>query len=347
MTKRRRREPVNLWLRGRSFYVEFTWKGTRYGPKSLGPVSRDVAQRQVAEMRLAVIEGRYHERPMPTFGLFAEEFLRWYVAGRRPGSIRRYGSVISRLVEHFDNLPLDQVTTLHLERYKRERAAVRQPGGVNLDLQVIHQMFRLAVTWGHLSQDPSRPVQDLRVNEAKTRVLAPDEEHRLLSACGPHLRPVVIFALHTGLRSHELTTLTWENIDRERRVLTIESGRAKNRRFRTIPLNAVALAALPTLPLQTGEGRVFAYKDWVDSFDLAVARAGLRDVSPHTLRRTFITRALEVGVNVRSVQRWAGHQDVRMTMRYAHPSATYEREAIERLTSQSLQQGVVGRVQSL
>jgi integrase/recombinase XerD len=41
-----------------------------------------------------------------------------------------------------------------------------------------------------------------------------------------------------------------------------------------------------------------------------------REVSPHSLRHTFITLALEAGASLRRVQYAAGHADPRTTERY-------------------------------
>lgn len=324
---KKRRDPMNLWLRGRSFYWECRWKGVRYGPKSLGPVSKDVAQRMAAEMRLAIIEGRYHERAVPTFGVFAAEFLRWYVVGRRPASIRHCEGILQRLVVLWDATPLDQVTTLMVERFRRDRAATRKPATVNGDLQVIRQLFRQAVAWDVVRENPAKGVRKVRENERPRLVLSDEEELRLLAECGAHLRPLVLFALHTGLRQAELTTLTWGQVDLIAGTVTVESGLAKSRKARTIPLNRVARECLPS-PSERG-GRVFGYRFWSSAFKLAVTRARLKGITPHSLRRTFGTRAIEKGVNVFTVQKWLGHSHVNQTMSYVHPSQAHEREAIE------------------
>jgi integrase/recombinase XerD len=45
---------------------------------------------------------------------------------------------------------------------------------------------------------------------------------------------------------------------------------------------------------------------------------GVGKLSPHDLRRTAITRALDQGLSYRQVQMMSGHKDPKMVMRYDH-----------------------------
>jgi integrase len=329
---KRPRGPMNIWKRGRSYYLEFRWKGIRYGPKSLGPISRDAAERQAADMRLAVMEGRYHAKPSPVFENYAAEFLTWYRSGRRPQSIQNYRRIVRRLAILWRGRSLDMITTLDIERVKRDRAQVCKANTVNLDLEVINHLFNQAVRWDLLRVNPAAPVKRLRVDEPTTRVLTPHEASALLGSCGAHLRPVVLFALATGLRLDELTTLRWRQIDWIRKVVTIESVSAKSRRSRRIPLAPSAQVVLEALrrPDHDPDARVFGYRDWRSSFQLAARRAGMTDIHPHTLRHTVASQWLEAKINIRSVQRWLGHSTLQQTIRYTHPSAVHDREEMER-----------------
>lgn len=49
----------------------------------------------------------------------------------------------------------------------------------------------------------------------------------------------------------------------------------------------------------------------------AVKKSGVPRVKLHRFRDTFITNKLRDSVDVRTVQRWAGHEDVNVTMGYA------------------------------
>jgi integrase/recombinase XerD len=55
---------------------------------------------------------------------------------------------------------------------------------------------------------------------------------------------------------------------------------------------------------------------------------GVGDVSPHDLRRTAITRALEMGQSYRQVQMMSKHKDPKTVMRYDHGRENLEQNAV-------------------
>jgi integrase/recombinase XerD len=59
--------------------------------------------------------------------------------------------------------------------------------------------------------------------------------------------------------------------------------------------------------------------------------AGIGDLSPHDLRRTAITRALDLGESIREVQMMSGHKDIRSLMKYDHGRENIEKNPVNRL----------------
>ena len=58
-----------------------------------------------------------------------------------------------------------------------------------------------------------------------------------------------------------------------------------------------------------------------------------RELSPHSMRHTAITLALDAGVPLRDVQDYAGHRDPRTTRGYDRSRASLDRNAAYTLTS--------------
>ena len=55
---------------------------------------------------------------------------------------------------------------------------------------------------------------------------------------------------------------------------------------------------------------------------------GIGDLSPHDLRRTAITRALEMGQTYRQVQMMTKHRDPKTVMRYDHRRENLDQNAV-------------------
>ncbi|HEX6142241.1 MAG TPA: tyrosine-type recombinase/integrase [Geminicoccaceae bacterium] len=48
-----------------------------------------------------------------------------------------------------------------------------------------------------------------------------DEARAMIAAASPRVRPLVATALMTGLRSSELRALSWDDVDLDRKVITV------------------------------------------------------------------------------------------------------------------------------
>ena len=70
-----------------------------------------------------------------------------------------------------------------------------------------------------------------------------------------------------------------------------------------------------------------------DGFKRAVLRAGLdpKEVTPHVMRHTAITRLVEAGVDLPTIQRISGHKTLSMVLRYTHVHGTHINEAIAKI----------------
>jgi len=187
-------------------------------------------------------------------------------------------------------------------------------------------------------------ISNLKVPKRAYRYLTENEEQRLLSNCGEHLRNLVSFILGTGARKAEAIGLTWSDvfIDGVRRGW-VRFTKTKNGRPHSVPLpNHVRemLAAMrlnkpqemehvfwhvPKRDCRNAKGKVIAQKGvpnrylWPDK-DFRDARnaSGLSDVRIHDLRHTYASRLVMKGVSLIFINKLLNHSDLEQTARYAH-----------------------------
>lgn len=141
-------------------------------------------------------------------------------------------------------------------------------------------------------------------------------------------RLAVMLVWYAGPRLAELAGLTWSSVDLERRQLRIlgEAG-AKGGKDRIVPIALPLAAELDQVPLdrrwprshvlQLPDGSPPSYRGIEHIFDRWLSRrSGVEPLGAHRLRHTFATMCLEKGVNLRRIQRWLGHADLKTTERY-------------------------------
>lgn len=178
----------------------------------------------------------------------------------------------------------------------------------------------------------------------------------LWMAAVPHLRPILMVELTTGLRSGNVHGLQWEEVSLPlRRLVLTQKG---NRRL-GVELTESAAAVIEAMqPNETlRRGSVFHFGNpAVDcrcsaclsagkrgkeitntrtAFATAARRAGLAATGLrfHDLRHSFATWLLDQSGDLRLVQEALGHRSIQSTTRYAHVTAGRKATAIEGATA--------------
>jgi integrase/recombinase XerD len=199
--------------------------------------------------------------------------------------------------------------------------------------------LRSLLAWGHrIGYLPLNVGAVLRLppvpDKLAERILDPDEVMRLLVAAGaaprqgPRDHAFVRLAYVSGARVDELVRLDWEHIHTATAggaSLTLHGKGSKTRHVWITQGTADELAELGR-GLQATTGAVFrnrfgkrlAVRDAERLVEAAAARAGLGKVSPHWLRHSHSTHALERGAPIHQVAADLGHSSVATTSRYLH-----------------------------
>ena len=149
-----------------------------------------------------------------------------------------------------------------------------------------------------------------------------------------YLRPIVLVALHSGLRRSEILSLRRQSIDWQNRRIIVEH--TKNGERRIIPMNGTLYETLRRLPARLDSDSLFpGVKPNIVTlaFRRAVKRAKIVDFRFHDLRHSFASHLTMGGANLRAIQTLLGHKDLRMTMRYSHLSPEHLQGAVKALDS--------------
>src|SRR5262249_9682895 len=157
--------------------------------------SRTVAKEEEHRKKTEVIEGRLNPakaRKSLRFHAFAEEYLEWVKANKKPLTHRKFASCLVHLTAVFGQKKLNELTAWHIEQYKKARKeAGRQPSTINVELAILKAMLHKAQQWGKLAELPTKSVKPLKGVQGKTRFLSEEEEAQILTVCSPAFRRVV------------------------------------------------------------------------------------------------------------------------------------------------------------
>lgn len=172
----------------------------------------------------------------PRFDAFAEEYLEWVKSNRKPFTYQQASVVVKTLRATFGAKRLNEVTAWHIEQFKKTRQeAGLAPATINKELAFLKGILNKAVTWKKLTAHPGKEVQALKVTNERTRFLS-EEEAAQLAVCSPALRRIVEAGLLTGFRRQELVNLRTQDINFDRRTVSVAACYSKNGESRTIPM---------------------------------------------------------------------------------------------------------------
>jgi len=331
-----------LYKRGKTWYLDAVINGTRYQIRLGKGITRSVALELAQVERGKILRGEAGIGKKPkdlTFDEAKKKYEDWVTVNKKANTAKSYKECLRRLHSSFTGRRLSEISPFHIEAHKQARIKDGARVRANREVAVLKAVFNRCKEWKLFEgENPVATVQFVKEPRQRHRFLEPEEENRLLGVSPEPLRTIILVGIYCGLRIHsEALTLLWQHIDLVRGHLTVEAAYAKNGKTRTVPLNSVVRRALESLKARRTADYVFVKRDGArytsvrNGFDTACQQAGLKDVTPHTLRHTFATRLIENGVDLRTVQELGGWSSIKMLERYGHVSQGRKVEVVEGL----------------
>ncbi|POP46878.1 integrase [Superficieibacter electus] len=351
---------MSITLRGGVWHCHFVTPSGKRIRRSLG--TEDKKQAQELHDRLKAEAWRVDQIGDLPKRTFEECCIRWLREKEHKRSLDDDRTKIEFFLRHFSGRDASTITAeqvhdavakmfnrKHLQIWESRRDAALRKGKepplyvakpVSLatksqHLSFMRSLLRAAANdWGWIKTAPV--IKTKKPVSKRIRWLTRDEAERLIECMPESIKPVVIFALATGLRRSNILDLEWQQVDMQRKVAWVNPENAKAGKAIGVALNDTAcrvlrnqigkskrLVFVHTKPKHRPDGTLTpaVRKMRVDdnqAWNIGLKKAGIEDFRFHDLRHTWASWLIQSGVPLSVLQEMGGWESIEMVRRYAH-----------------------------
>jgi len=237
---------------------------------------------------------------------------------------RNYIAHFEKFMNYYSSLNLSSIGEDQINDYLSHLVKEdRSDSYINLSINSIKFYYEIVMGMPNRFYSVERPIKQEKLPE----VLSKEKIMRMIEVTNNLKHKCIIKLLYsTGLRRAELINLKIEDIDSDRMIIKVCSGKGKKDRI-TILSESLLKDLRQYYKLYKPKNYLFESPD--DSkysptsvrniVKKAAYKAGVRKrVTPHMLRHSFATHMLESGVDLRYIQVLLGHSNSRTTEIYTH-----------------------------
>lgn len=292
------------------------------------------------------------------------EWLNNYVKSTcKSRTYERYSQVVEKhILKSLGDYELNNLTPPMLQTYISKllnNGNLRTKSGlsantVNCIISVIQSSLKTAnmleYTKSYIGDKIVRP----KIIEKQVECFNLSEQKNIEAYCLQHKKKKlygIVICLYTGLRIGELLALKFSDIDFNKSIMYIsktchDSSKGRiieepktNTSKRMIPLPKQILNLIKELKrisvseyLITDYDKPVAVRSYQRTFELLLKKLQIHHKGFHSLRHTFATRALECGIDVKTLSELLGHKNTSITLnRYVHSMLEHKTDMMNRL----------------
>lgn len=226
-------------------------------------------------------------------------------------------------------------------------------------VSVLKQALRLAITLEFVDKEYCSNLKMPSSEEKEISVFTKKEQQVIESFCLNHKKRNyigIVICLYTGIRLGELLALTWDDIDFNSNLLTINKtsysakvdgktqiivDKPKTKKSnRVIPLPNQLVKLLKIIKKESNSKYVITTRNsgmvgnrsYQRTFKFILKKVNVPYRNFHSLRHTFATNAIELGMDVKTLAEILGHTNAMITLnRYSHSLLNYKIEMMNKL----------------
>jgi len=277
----------------------------------------------------------------------------------------KVAAAILKFEGELEQMPWNIIEYQHLSTIRNTLQEQKKAANtINLNLSAIKGVMKACFNLGLISADQLMRLNDIKRVRGKRlpsgRSLSTQEIKKLYRACtqdnstaGKRDHAIIAVMLATGIRRSEVIAIDVDDYNTRSGLLNIQSG--KGNKQRTAYLNAETrkivkqwLNARATGKQESkgnGSGALFNPITKTGSiqnrqlsshavYEIIRHRADQAQIEkcrPHDLRRTFVTKLLEAGVDINTTRQLAGHTDIQTTAMYDLRDEKSQKRAMQQL----------------
>jgi len=302
-----------------------------------------------------------------------KQFLEYWLEDVHKPAVRlstyvMYRTIVNKyLILGLGHYQLQKLTPQHIQLfYARCLKEGCSPNRVRAIHLVLHVAFEHAVRTNLMARNICNAVELPQPVRREAQTLTKEQAQKLLIVARGHkLEVLLIVAVTTGMRSGELRSLQWKDVDFETRSLQVRRSvtriaghgyregkpkTAKSRRKIILPqfvLDALKQHRVRQLEAKLKSGAAWKdhdlvfcnyYGTFIDTstlhkqFNDLLQVAGLPPMRFHDLRHSAATILLSMGVHPKIVQELLGHSNINMTLNtYSHVLPSMQQDAMDKL----------------
>lgn len=289
-----------------------------------------------------------------TFSQKIEEWLNQQKISTKISTYSYYYSVIQKhIIPDLGDIPLLNITDDIIMKFIQNKI-----DHSNLKLSTVREVviiLRQILSFCNISVKIKMP----KVQKKKIAVFSKKEKEILENYLSLNLNEIslgILISLYMGLRIGEVCALKWENIDFLSGTMSIKNtvSRVKNvnpndsaktqliilpvktdNSIREIPINHGLLKILKKFKenkdndnyILTSSNKIMDPRNYYNQYKRILKKCNLSIYNYHSLRHTFATQCIELGLDPKSLSEILGHSDIKITLSlYVHPSLDIKRE---------------------
>lgn len=311
------------------YYARFRNRGKSIH-RSLQTTDRELAKRRLQEEidKAAKVDLKLSKLTLAELLRQYEEKIAQYAA-KTTATRRSILKIFKDTWPHGLEVPIKNVSAGQLELWLAGRRPNIRNSTFNEYARFVRHLFELAVKLRALPASPAEAIRGLKV-ETPIRLTPTWEQFQKIvesirsqkfSDTGDDSADLVEFMGLAGVGTAECANMDGEHINFAANRITLY--RKKTDTGYSIPIYPQVLPFLRHLEAKhqivTGQP-VFRVKDPKKALGAACKRLGFLNFSPRSLRRCFITRCIELGIDFKTIAAWQGHRDggVLIARTYSH-----------------------------